>query len=75
MPGMVRASLGCYTTREDLDVFVDMLERVARGEYRGTYVQERATGAFRAEAYNVDFARYCSIAGNKPMERIPSESS
>jgi selenocysteine lyase/cysteine desulfurase len=39
MPGMVRASFGCYNTIEDVDRLAEMLERIARGEYRGRYHQ------------------------------------
>jgi selenocysteine lyase/cysteine desulfurase len=36
-PGMVRASFGLYNTCEEVDVLVEMLDRIARGAYRGTY--------------------------------------
>ena len=75
MPGMVRASLGCYNSREDIDALVDMLHRIARKEYRGRYVQDRASGAFAAEGYAPDFARYCSLAGWPQRASIPSEAS
>jgi selenocysteine lyase/cysteine desulfurase len=39
MPGMVRASFGCYNTLEDIDRLAGMLERIARGDYRGRYRQ------------------------------------
>ncbi len=75
MPGMVRASLGCYNTREDIDALADMLDRVVRGAYSGTYDQDPATGQFHARGYNVDFARYCSLAGQPPRGRVHSEAS
>lgn len=75
MPGMVRASIGCYNTREDIDALVEMLERVASGAYRGNYRQNRSTGAFEAEGFTVDYGRYCSLAGGDTRERIASEAS
>jgi cysteine desulfurase/selenocysteine lyase len=75
MPGMVRASLGCYNSREDIDVLVDMLQRIARKEYNGRYVQDRASGAFAAAGYAPDFARYCSLAGWPQRASVPSEAS
>ncbi|HUI11803.1 MAG TPA: aminotransferase class V-fold PLP-dependent enzyme [Bacteroidota bacterium] len=75
MPGMVRASLGCYNTTEDIDALSDMLARVAGGAYRGTYVQNPATGAFHAKGYEVDFARYCSLATGPVAGRLHSEAS
>jgi cysteine desulfurase / selenocysteine lyase len=58
MPGMVRASLGCYSDESDIDALVEMLERILRGETRGTYRQDRASGAFLADGYHPDFSRF-----------------
>ena len=33
---MVRASFGLYNTFEEVDVLVDMLRRITRGDYRGS---------------------------------------
>jgi len=43
-PGMVRASFGLYNTFDEVDTLVEMLGRIARGEYRGVY-ESRANGA------------------------------
>jgi len=77
MPGMVRASLGCYNNEEDIDALVEMLERVVRKDYRGTYVQERASGAFHAREYAPDFSRYFRYAGSMVPAgaRMSSEAS
>jgi selenocysteine lyase/cysteine desulfurase len=39
MPGMVRASFGCYNTVEDVDRLAEMLGRIAKGGYCGKYRQ------------------------------------
>jgi len=77
MPGMVRASLGCYNNESDIDALADMLERLVRKEFKGTYVQDRASGAFHAEGYTPDFSRYFRFAGSMvPVEaRLSSEAS
>ena len=75
MPGMVRASFGCYNTRDDIDALVDMVERIAKGQYKGNYTQNRATGAFTAEGFAPDFRRYCRIAGPRVPSRPHSEAS
>ena len=36
-PGMVRISLGIYNTPDDIDALVEMLHRIARNDYKGTY--------------------------------------
>ncbi len=51
IPGMVRASLGCYNTEEDVDALVAMLERIVRRNYAGTYSIDRATGTFSVQGY------------------------
>jgi selenocysteine lyase/cysteine desulfurase len=58
LPGMVRASLGCYNTREDIDALAEALEKIVRKEYRGTYIQSRSTGAFHAQGYVIPFRKY-----------------
>jgi hypothetical protein len=41
---MVRVSFGLYNTFDEVDTFVEVLGRIARGEYRGVY-ESRANGA------------------------------
>lgn len=36
VPGMVRVSFGLYNTRADVDVLIEMLHRITRGEYDNT---------------------------------------
>ena len=47
MPGMVRASFGCYNVTTDVDRLIEMLERIARNDYAGAYELNRATGEYR----------------------------
>jgi len=46
LPGMVRASFGCYNTIEEVDHFIDMLQRIAAGEYMGEYIVNPSTGSY-----------------------------
>ena len=76
MPGLVRASLGCYNNEADIETLAEMLERIVRKEYKGKYVQERATGTYRAEGFCPDFKKYFSFVGLAPdRERRHSEAS
>jgi selenocysteine lyase/cysteine desulfurase len=52
LPGLVRASFGCYNTLGEIDRLIEMLERIIRGEYRGDYVQDKATGDFLPRTYD-----------------------
>lgn len=51
MPGMVRASFGCYSDFGDIDRLVAMLQRIARGDYQGDYQLNRATGEYRPKRF------------------------
>lgn len=62
MPGLVRASLGCYSDESDIDALVAMLERILRGESKGVYRQIKSSGAFVAEGFHPDFSRFFPYA-------------
>jgi selenocysteine lyase/cysteine desulfurase len=47
IPGLIRASLGVYSTREDVDLFVEALKRVQKGDYaKGRYLVDEPTGDY-----------------------------
>jgi cysteine desulfurase / selenocysteine lyase len=58
MPGMVRASLGCYNNEEDIDRLTEMLHRIVRGEFKGQYVQDPRSGAYTVEGHHFDFTPF-----------------
>ena len=58
LPGMVRASLGCYNNEEDIDIFVELLGRIVRNEYRGTYSIDPVTGMYAARGFTIDSAKH-----------------
>ena len=57
-PGMVRASLGCYSNESDIDRFIEVLEKIVRREYKGTYTQDPSSGTFHPEGYRMDLNKY-----------------
>jgi len=58
MPGMVRASFGCYNNTEDIDGLVTMLERIVRGDYQGDYRLIPSTGEYLPANYDEIFAEH-----------------
>jgi cysteine desulfurase/selenocysteine lyase len=54
LPGMVRASFGCYNNEEDVDIFLDMLTRIVNRQYRGEYSIDPLTDMYAAKGYRVD---------------------
>lgn len=61
MPGMVRMSLGCYSTRADIDRLMDMLRKVAASDYSGKYQVVKETGEYIPEGYTEPFNDYFSF--------------
>jgi selenocysteine lyase/cysteine desulfurase len=62
MPGLIRASFGLYNSFEDVDAFVEALKRIGRSEYRGEYVQNKATGEYLPQGWTPDFEKYFSFS-------------
>ena len=58
MPGMIRASFGCYNNKEDVDRLVSMLDRVARGDYKGSYKLDVASGEHIPTGYQDSFQEH-----------------
>lgn len=61
MPGLVRASFGLYNSTEEIDVFIEALEEIARGEYIGEYIQDRTTGEYSPRGWSPVFDKYFSF--------------
>lgn len=51
MPGMVRASFGCYNNTEDIDRLIEMLERISANDYQGKYRLVPSTGEYIPEGF------------------------
>jgi cysteine desulfurase/selenocysteine lyase len=54
MPGMVRVSFGAYSSFEDIDRVAAALGRIACGDVRGDYAQDRNSGEFAARGWAPD---------------------
>ena len=46
LPGLVRASFGCFSNEEDINRLVEMLERIVTGDYRGDYRCQASSGSY-----------------------------
>ncbi|MDH4349785.1 MAG: aminotransferase class V-fold PLP-dependent enzyme [Gemmatimonadota bacterium] len=67
MPGLVRASFGCYNTVDDVDRLAEMLERVVRHDYRGTY-RQLPSGEFVPEGHEEDFTAHFALGARHAAE-------
>jgi cysteine desulfurase/selenocysteine lyase len=61
MPGLIRASFGLYSTRQEVDLLVDALQHISRDDYKGKYIQDKATGEYTPVAWQVNFSDYFDI--------------
>jgi cysteine desulfurase / selenocysteine lyase len=62
MPGLIRISFGLFNTKEEIDILIDALKKISRGEYRGVYKQEISTGEYYPENWQPDFDSYFSVS-------------
>jgi cysteine desulfurase/selenocysteine lyase len=61
MPGAVRASFGMYNTREEVELFIDILGKIAAGKYQGKYLLDRARGEYHPQDYQPHFEEYFQL--------------
>jgi selenocysteine lyase/cysteine desulfurase len=74
MPGLVRASFGCYNTTEDIDRLVEMLERIVRGEYKGQYEYSSSLGEYAPVGYQEQFQQFFPLAVPGPAGEAESHA-
>ena len=61
LPGMVRMSFGLYSNEDDVDRMVEMLRRVAAGDYVGRYRKTPGLCMFVPEGYEDRMESYFSL--------------
>lgn len=59
-PGLVRVSFGLYNTIQEVDVLIEALRTIARGEY-GEYSVDQTTGFYAPVGEYEDFSTYFKI--------------
>lgn len=58
LPGAVRASFGMYNTLQEVDLFIDALQKIAAGKYQGKYILDRTRGEYHPQDYQPHFEKY-----------------
>ncbi len=61
MPGLIRLSFGLYNTMQEVDILVEALQRISSGDYKGRYIQDKATGEYTPVAWKVNFSDYFKL--------------
>jgi cysteine desulfurase/selenocysteine lyase len=62
LPGLVRASFGCYNTVEEVDHLADVLARIAAGDVQGVYDQDQKSGEYWPRGMEPDYEAYFTLA-------------
>ena len=52
LPGLVRASFGCYNTTEEIDALVDWLQRIRKADFRGEYELDHRHGSYAPRGWD-----------------------
>jgi selenocysteine lyase/cysteine desulfurase len=61
MPGLIRASFGLYNIRQEVDIMIEALQCISKGDYKGKYTQDKATGEYSPVSWNVNFNEYFKL--------------
>jgi selenocysteine lyase/cysteine desulfurase len=61
MPGLIRASFGLYNTLEDVDRLIEALEAISAGDYKGEYLQDKASGEYHPKGWEPNFDAHFSL--------------
>lgn len=61
IPGTVRASFGIYNTTDEVDALVELIRKIARGEYVGKYSVNKEKGEYFPAEFAFDFDQYFKI--------------
>ena len=70
LPGMVRASFGCYNNQDDVDQLVEALSRIARGDYHGEYELHMGGGDLSPKGYREPFDDFFLLQPYEPAQEI-----
>lgn len=61
VPGTIRMSFGIYNTRDEIDRFVEMIEKIVAGDYQQNYRLDKEKGEYFPADFEFNFQEYFSI--------------
>jgi len=61
VPGTIRASFGIYNTKNEIDSFLEMIKKIAAGNYSKDYVLNREKGEYAPRNFKVNMEEYYRI--------------
>jgi cysteine desulfurase/selenocysteine lyase len=67
VPGIIRISLGCYNTKDEIDYLATVLTRIVNKEYSGDYLIEKHTGVYYPRNFDMsDLEDYFRLPQLRP---------
>jgi selenocysteine lyase/cysteine desulfurase len=70
LPGMVRASFGCYNDRSDVDRLIAVLQRIAHNDIKGDYVLDTRSGTYWPADFDYSFREYFPHFSFRPTQEL-----
>jgi selenocysteine lyase/cysteine desulfurase len=61
IPGTIRMSFGIYNTESEIDRFVEVVKKIAKGDYRKDYKLNKEKGEYIPENFDWDFNEYYNL--------------
>jgi selenocysteine lyase/cysteine desulfurase len=61
IPGTIRMSFGIYNTTDEIDRFVDVVKKIAKGDYRKDYKLNKEKGEYIPTDFDWDFKEYYNL--------------
>ncbi len=58
IPGAVRISFGIYNTKQEIDIFIEMLHKIINKQYRGKYLINKERGEYYPEGFEFRFPEF-----------------
>lgn len=58
LPGAVRASFGVYSSKEEVDAFIETIRMISEKRYQGQYVLDRRQGEYHPQNFHSHFENY-----------------
>ncbi|HEX2897253.1 MAG TPA: aminotransferase class V-fold PLP-dependent enzyme [candidate division Zixibacteria bacterium] len=55
LPGAIRVSFGLYNTKAEIDELIEMVKKIATGDYHPFYVVDRESGSYVPKGFKFDF--------------------
>lgn len=55
LPGAIRVSFGLYNTKAEVDELIEMIKKIASGDYHPFYVVDRESGSYIPKGFKFDF--------------------